>query len=88
MSDVKQPYATVRQTGSANEIIVCVCVYNAHLHWILYCIICKNCGEEYIGQTGTQLTARKRKHRQQINDSSIRYNPCSKHFDNCAMGNY
>ena len=55
---------------------------------LLDCIICNNCGEEYIGQTGTQLTARMRVHRQQINDPSIRNTPCSEHFDNCAMGNY
>ena len=55
---------------------------------LLYCIICNNCGDEYIGQTGTQLTARMRVHRQQINDPSIRNTPCSEHFDNCAMGNY
>ena len=51
---------------------------------LLYCIICNNCGEEYIGQTVTQLTARMRLHRQQINDPSIRNTPCSEHFDTCA----
>ena len=54
---------------------------------LLYCIICNNCGEEYIGQTGTQLTARMRVHRQQINDPSIRDIPCSEPFSHCAMGN-
>ena len=55
---------------------------------LLYCITCNSCGDEYIGQTGTQLTARMRVHRQQINDPSTRNTPCSEHFDTCAMGNY
>ena len=41
-----------------------------------------------VKRNGTQLTARMRVHRQQINDPSIRNTPCSEHFDNCAMGNY
>ena len=55
---------------------------------LLYCITCNTCGEEYIGQTGTQLTARMRVHRQQINDPTTRNTPCSEHFDTCAMGKY
>lgn len=55
---------------------------------LLYCITCNQCGEDYIGQTGTQLTARMRVHRQQINDPSTRNTPCSEHFDRCAKGDY
>nr|XP_034325343.1 uncharacterized protein LOC117689218 [Crassostrea gigas] len=55
---------------------------------LLYCITCNHCGEHYIGQTGTQLTARMRVHRQQINDPSTRNTPCSEHFDRCAKGDY
>ena len=47
-----------------------------------YCIIRDNCGEEYIGQTGTQLTARVHVHGQQTNDPSIRNTLCSEQMFN------
>lgn len=53
---------------------------------LLYCITCNNCGEDYIGQTGTY-----RPHARPSptdNDPSTRNTPCSEHFDNCARGDY
>lgn len=55
---------------------------------LLFCIICNNCDEGYIGQTGTQLTTRLHVHRQQINDPNTRNTPCSEHFDKCAKGEF
>lgn len=46
------------------------------------------CRKNYIGQTGTKLSDRVRVHKQQIRDPSVRYTPCSKHFDICGRGQF
>lgn len=58
---------------------------NENMSWksknLLYCNTCNTCGEDYIGQTGTHLTARMRVYRKQSNDPSTRNAPCCQHFD-------
>lgn len=51
---------------------------------LLYVIRCLGCGEDYIGQTGTELRKRVTVHKQQIRDPSVRMIPLSGHIANCA----
>ena len=48
---------------------------------LCYCITCKGCGKNYIGQTGNKLCERARIHKQQIRDPSTRNCPCSEHIE-------
>ncbi|KAK3097235.1 hypothetical protein FSP39_007883 [Pinctada imbricata] len=55
---------------------------------LIYVMTCPNCGENYVGQTGTKLADRVRVHKQQIRDPSTRNTPCSGHFDMCGGGSF
>ncbi|KAK3091940.1 hypothetical protein FSP39_023867 [Pinctada imbricata] len=55
---------------------------------LIYEMTCPNCGENYVGQTGTKLADRVRVHKQQIRDPSTRNTPCSGHFDMCGGGSF
>ena len=51
---------------------------------LIYVIRCAGCNEDYIGQTGNQLRARIRVHKQQIRNPNYRCIPLSAHIDACA----
>lgn len=51
---------------------------------LLYCIICRGCNKEYIGQTGDCLRNRVTVHRQQINHPELRQIELSGHLADCA----
>ena len=51
---------------------------------LIYCIVCGNCKEFYIGQTGNFICERVRIHRQQIWDPSVRMQDVSEHLDICG----
>ena len=52
---------------------------------LIYVLICNNCQEEYIGETGDTLRHRTTTHRQQIYDSNYRNLKVSKHIFSCAI---
>lgn len=55
---------------------------------MVYCITCVGCKENYIGQTGNQISERIRVHKQQIRHPKYRQIPLSKHLDECAGGKF
>lgn len=55
---------------------------------LIYCIICTNCKEEYVGQTGNSLSERVRIHKQQIRQPEYRQIPLSEHLEVCAGGKF
>ena len=55
---------------------------------VIYVLICENCGEEYIGETGNQLKTRITVHRQQIRDENVRHLYVSKHIYQCGKGKF
>lgn len=55
---------------------------------VIYCIICDNCQELYIGQTGDELRNRMTVHRQQIRSAELRFLPVSRHLHDCAGGSF
>ena len=55
---------------------------------LIYCLVCANCKEFYIGQTGNSICERVRIHRQQIRDESVRMQDVSEHFDICGGGKF
>ena len=55
---------------------------------VIYSIICKNCGEFYIGETGLELKARMTLHRQQTNNPNLTILRANEHFRECSGGNF
>ena len=53
---------------------------------LIYCVLCNNCRECYIGQTGNCLRKRFTVHRQQIRDPETRQINLSEHLEICANG--
>ena len=51
---------------------------------VVYIMICRGCGEEYIGETGNLLRQRVTVHNQQIRDPRTRILKVSEHIANCA----
>ena len=49
-------------------------------------MICINCGEQYIGETGNELKTRMVVHRQQIRTENLRVLKVSKHIFTCGKG--
>ena len=55
---------------------------------VIYAMICDNCNEFYIGQTGNEHRKRMNVHRQQIRDSNLRILNVSKHIHSCFNSNF
>ena len=55
---------------------------------VIYAMICNNCNEFYIGQTGNELRKRMTVHRQQIRDDNLRFLNVSNHIHSCSNGNF
>ena len=62
--------------------------FNCGSENLIYCVVCDNCNETYIGQTGNSLRERFRVHRQQIRDPTVRQIDLSEHLDICSRGKY
>ena len=55
---------------------------------LIYVITCAGCDEYYIGETGTQLRARVRVHKQHINTPEYRKIKLSEHIDTCGKKSF
>lgn len=51
---------------------------------VIYSVICNNCNEFYIGQTGNELRKRMTVHRQQSRTEHLRFLNVSKHIHDCS----
>ena len=51
-------------------------------------MICSQCSDFYIGQTGNELRTRMTVHRQQIRSDNLRFLNVSKHIHNCSNGDF
>ena len=52
---------------------------------LIYCIVCRGCGEKYIGQTGDVIRNRVRVHKQQILHEDKRMLGMSEHISKCSQ---
>ena len=55
---------------------------------IIYCLVCKKCKAEYIGETGDPLNIRMNGHRNQIKHECYRKLKVSKHINSCSNGEF
>jgi len=55
---------------------------------VIYSVICANCEDFYIGQTGDELRHRITVHRQQIKTANLRHLHVSKHIHRCANSSF
>ena len=55
---------------------------------LIYILICHGCGEEYVGETGTQLNLRTNLHRNQIKNPSYSCLKVSKHVHLCGNNKF
>ena len=51
---------------------------------VIYAIICDNCNDFYIGQTGNELRQRMTVHRQQTRNNDLRFLHVNKHIHRCS----
>ena len=55
---------------------------------LIYLLVCKNCKEEYCGETGAQINDRANLHRSQAKNEQYRNLNVSKHIHQCAEGQF
>ena len=54
---------------------------------VVYCLTCKKCKEQYIGETEQEIHERQRGHLSNINSNKSGL-PCVTHFRKCGVENY
>ena len=55
---------------------------------VIYSLICKKCGDFYIGQTSCELRTRMTVHRQQTKNDELRFLNVNRHFNLCANNEF
>ena len=55
---------------------------------VIYSIICRKCGDFYIGETKTELRTRMTVHRQQTNHEELTILSVNRHFRHCSGGDF
>ena len=56
--------------------------------FVIYMLICKSCGDFYIGKTTNMLRTRMTVHRQQTRKDELRFLKVNKHFHACSNGEF
>ena len=62
--------------------------FNCKSKNIIYSIICKNCGDFYVGKTTGELHLRINVHRQQTKSDELRFLKVNKHFHTCSHNEF
>lgn len=61
---------------------------SCHSSYVIYTLICKKCGEFYVGKTSNMLKTRMTIHRQQTRNDELRMLKVNKHFHSCSNGKF